>query len=100
MNSARQCWSAEVHTTPITGFTTGLGLTAALGRTDYNGKRNDNYYTLRWFAQYEVNDNLTLHLRIENLTNQKFVTEPGYLDASADMLCPGISIYGGCTVKF
>ncbi len=99
-NSARQCWTAELYTTPLPGFTTGLGLTAAVGRTDYNAERSDNYYTLRWFAQYEVNDNLTLHLRIENLTNQKFVTEPGYLDASADMLCPGISIYGGCTVKF
>ena len=47
-----------------------------------------------------MNDNLTLHLRIENLTNQKFVTEPVKGNASADMLCPGISIYGGCTVKF
>ncbi|MGN0874236.1 MAG: TonB-dependent receptor plug domain-containing protein, partial [Akkermansia sp.] len=99
-NSARQCWSAELYTTPLPGFTTGLGLTAAVGRTDYNAERSDNYYTLRWFAQYEVNDNLTLHLRIENLTNQKFVTEPVKGNASADMLCPGISIYGGCTVKF
>ncbi len=100
VNSARQCWSAELYTTPLPGFTTGLGLTAAVGRTNYKAERSDNYYTLRWFAQYEVNDNLTLHLRIENLTNQKFVTAPGYTDATADVLCPGISIYGGCTVKF
>lgn len=95
-NSARQVWSADIHTSPLKGLTTGLGLAAGTGRRDWNGSRMDSYYTLRWYARYEVNDTLTLHLRAENLTNQKFVTD----SASGNILAPGTSVYGGCTVSF
>lgn len=95
-NSCRQVWSAELHTSPLQGLTTGLGLTAASGRRDWDASRMDSYYSLRWFAQYEVNESLTLHMRVENLTNQKFVTD----SSSGNILAPGTSVYGGCTLTF
>ena len=59
----------------------------------------DAYYTLRWYACYEVNEHLTLHMRVENLTNQKFITESAY-PYGASYLNPGTAVYGGCTIKF
>lgn len=95
-NSYRQVWSADIHTHPTEQLTTGIGLAAASGRRDWNGSHMDSYYTLRWYAEYEVNETLTLHARIENLTNQKFVTD----SSSGNILSPGTSIYGGCTLTF
>ena len=60
----------------------------------------DAYYTLRWYAQYKVNEHLTLHLRVENLTNQKYVSETGYPYYADSYINAGTAIYGGCTVTF
>ncbi len=95
-NSCRQVWSADVHTSPIEKLTTGIGLAAATGRYDWNSARLDSFYTIRCYASYEVNENLTLHARVENLTNQKFITD----STNGNILAPGTSVYGGCTVKF
>ncbi len=100
--TARQCWAADIHTSPLEGLTTGLGVTAASGRSDWQGATPamlDAYYTLRWYARYEVNEYLTLHLRVENLTNQKFIAESGYPYAHS-LLNPGTALYGGCTITF
>lgn len=99
--SARQVWTADIHTSPIEGLTTGIGLTAASGRSDYSANlpRLDAYYTLRWYAQYKANEHLTFHLRVENLTNQKFVTESG-VPYEYSFINPGIAVYGGCTITF
>lgn len=95
-NSCRQVWSADLHTHPTEKLTTGIGLSAATGRRDWNSSRMDSYYTLRCYASYEVNETLTLHARVENLTNQKFVTD----SSSGNILAPGTSVYGGATVTF
>ena len=100
--TARQVWSADVHTTPLAGFTTGLGLSAASGRVDsdyYGRKPLDNYYSLRWYARYEVNEHLSLHLRVENLTNQKYVTEGSHLLGDG-IINAGTTVCGGCTLSF
>lgn len=96
--SARQVWSADIHTSPMEGLTTGIGLAAAVGRYGCWNAGVDNYYTLRWYAQYEVNEHLTFHVRVENLTDQKFITEDAGPDSS--LINSGIGIFGGCTVKF
>lgn len=101
--TSRNTWTAELHTSPIEGVTTGIGFTAASGRTNYADAATDkldNYYSLRWFAQYRVDDSLTLHLRVENLTNQRFVTEGSYGVAGDALISAGISIHGGCTITF
>ena len=98
--STRRMWSADIHTSPLTGLTTGLGLTAAAQRMDYGLNRVDSFYTLRWYADYEVNEHLNLHLRVENLTDQKFVSEFSSYDPAWSVLNPGLGVYGGCTVKF
>ena len=100
--TARQTWAADIHTSPLEGFTTGIGLAAASGRSDYEGASPsmfDAYYTLRWYARYEVNEHLTLHMRVENITNQKFITESAY-PYGASYLNPGTAFYGGCTITF
>lgn len=101
--TARNTWSAELHTTPTEGLTAGIGLVAAAGRSNYEGAstpRVDNYYSLRVFARYQVEENLTLHLRVENLTNQKFVTEGGFGTPGDALLSAGISVHGGFTLTF
>lgn len=95
-NSSRQVWSADIHTSPADGLTTGFCLSAAVGRSDYDGSPMDSFYTLRWYARYELNKHLTLHARIENLTDQKYVTD----GSNGDILAPGTSIHGGCTLTF
>lgn len=99
--TARRVLGADIHTTPFTGFTTGLGLSLACDRSNYVGAapaKFDDYYTLRWYARYELNEHLSFHLRVENLTNQKFITNgdaysPSYLNS-------GTGVYGGCTLTF
>lgn len=99
--TARQTWAADIYTSPLAGLTTGIGLAATVGRTF--ATRADNYYTLRWYAHYKVNEQLSFHLRIENLTNQKYSIEQGYNGGSysvPDMINAGVGVYGGCTVTF
>lgn len=99
-STSRQVWSADIHTSPFEGFTTGLGLSAASGCSNWDSTRLDAYYTLRWYARYEVNEHLTFHLRVENLTDQKFVSDTEYGDYSQSYLNPGIGAYAGCTITF
>ncbi len=103
--SARQCWSADIHTSPLEGLTTGVGLVAASGRTDWSGGKQDAYCILRWYAHYRLNQHLSFHLRVENLTNQRFVSESSgvgsaYYNPSGQLLNSGTAAYAGCTLTF
>lgn len=92
-DTAREVWYADFHTSPTEAFTTGLGLNVVSNRTDWGSKKLDSYYTLRWYASYEVNEHLKLHARAENLTDQKFETDGSLLNA-------GTSFHLGGTVSF
>lgn len=92
-DTAREVWYADVHTSPTEKLTTGLGLNVVGRRTDWGGHKQDSYYTLRWYASYQVHEHLKLHARVENLTNQKFETDGNLLNA-------GISLHGGATLSF
>ncbi len=107
--TARQLWSADIHTSPFEDFTTGLGLTATVGRTGTAGWDGsivplDNYFIMRWYARYQVNEHLSFHLRVENLLNQKFISEQiwqwGSHDQSGAILNSGAAVYAGCTLTF
>lgn len=107
--TARQVWSADIHTQPVETLTLGMGLSAASGRSNLSGEptsKLDAYYTLRLYAQYEVNEHLSFHLRVENLTNQKFITSPAYTSygmpdhINASLINAGTAVYAGCTVSF
>ena len=107
--TARQVWSADIHTSPTERITTGVGLSAAVGRTgfasNYQPYRNDNYCTLRWYARYKVNDHLSLHMRVENITNQKYVTESAYTvnnpaAYAQSIVCAGTTAHLGCELTF
>ncbi len=96
-DTARQTWSADIHTSPIEKLTLGLGFVGAVDRTSYmDGDRMDNYFVMRFFANYQINENVTLHMRVENLTDEDYVTSPGYVD----MLGSGTAVYGGISIKF
>ncbi len=102
-HTSRQQWSADIHTSPFEGFTTGIGLTAVSGRTGSpDGLHLDNYCILRWYARYELNEHVSFHLRVENLTNQKFIAEEVWNspDQSGAILNSGAAVYGGCTLTF
>lgn len=101
--TSRQLWSADIHTSPCEKLTVGLGLAAAVGRNSDQSQRLDNYYTLRCYAHYKVNEHLSLHLRVENLTDQQFITEPSFgypADAACSQINSGIGIFAGCTLGF
>ncbi len=101
--SVRQVWQADIHTTPVENFTTGFGFSGAVGRSHYAStpySRLDNYYTLRWYARYRVNEQLQFHIGVENLTNQKYITEGHYQDLNASFISAGISVHAGCTITF
>ena len=95
-DSCRQVWSADIHTSPEERLTVGFGAAAGNGRRDYDGSRMDSYCTLRCYAEYIINDHLKLHARVENLTDEKYVTD----SASGDLLAPGTSFYGGFTFTY
>ncbi len=112
VETARQTWSADVHTSPLEGLTTGIGLSAVVGRNDWAGYRLDNFCVLRWYARYRVNEQLTLHVRVENLADERFIASSngnvmGY-DANwqpipgfgGSLLNAGAAVYAGCTVRF
>jgi len=100
INTARQTWVLDLNTSPSEKLTIGTGFTAALGRMDYES-RVDNYFIMRAYAQYKVNENVKLHLRIENLLNQKYVTNEAWgSNESKSSLNSGAAIYGGCTISF
>ncbi len=101
VQTARQTWSADIHTSPVEGLETGIGLVAAVGRNDYDANRLDNYYCLRWYANYELNEHISFHLRVENLTDQKFIMNSnGGPDLGGSLINSGAAVYGGCTLSF
>ncbi len=96
--TARRVWAADIHTSPTDKFTFGVGVQAASGRVNYNANDPlDSYYTMRAYARYEFSENVALHMRVENITDQDYVTEGSY---PVDYLGSGVGIYGGVTVKF
>ena len=99
-SSARQVWTADVHTSPIKGLTTGIGLAAATGRYGYDSLPLDGYAILRWYATYEVNERLSLHLRVENLTNEKYMLDHDWTGPSGTWINSGTAIYTGISLKF
>ncbi len=98
--TARQTWSADINCKPCENLLIGAGLTAACGVVDSDSDKLDNYYTMRLYAKYNVNENVSLHLRLENITNQKFVIESHYSNPDYSLINSGAAIYGGCTIKF
>lgn len=99
-HSARQVWTADVYLSPEPDLVTGLGLSAAVGRCDWSGRRLDNYVVLRWYINYRLSEQMSVYLRVENLTNQRFVLDDSSMGPSADWVNPGTAVYVGCTVKF
>lgn len=103
VGTARHTINAEIHTSPMEKLTTGFGVTAALKRTDslYKNPFLDDYCTVRWFARYQVTENLALHVRVENLMNERYTTSiltnsPNNVYSQAW----GTAVYGGVTLDF
>lgn len=97
-NTARHTINAEVYTSPVEKLTVGFGVTSAMGRTDYNYARLDNFFTVRLFARYQVTDNVALHVRVENLFDQNFIITNDYNFGPRQ--ARGLGVFGGVTVEF
>lgn len=94
--TARNVFSADIHTSPIASVTTGFGLEAATARTGSVNQRLDNYAIIRWYARWQANKNLALHVRVENMSNQRYAVQ----DFGYPTLSQGLSIQGGVTLTF
>jgi iron complex outermembrane receptor protein len=97
-NTARHTINAEVYTSPVEKLTVGFGVTSAMGRTDYNYARLDNFFTARLFARYQVTDNVAFHVRVENLFDQNFIITNDYNFGPRQ--ARGLGVFGGVTVEF
>jgi iron complex outermembrane receptor protein len=103
--TARHTVNAEIHTSPTDRLTVGAGMLAGLNRTDtYGATPLDDYVTFRLFARYRVSDNVTLHCRLENLFDERYVVSKSanvysYTD-TVSMIGRGFGIFGGVTVDF
>ena len=84
--------------TPVEKLTVGFGVTSAMGRTDYNYARLDNFFTARLFARYQVTDNVAFHVRVENLFDQNFIITNDYNFGPRQ--ARGLGVFGGVTVEF
>lgn len=99
--TARHTINAEIHTSPIEKLTCGVGVLAAMNRTNtFGSNRLDNYMTCRLFARYQVTDNVALHLRLENLFDQRYEITQSPNVWSSTALARGFGIFGGVTVEF
>ncbi len=109
VNTAKQMYGADINTRPTEKLLIGLGLNAAIGRSSWTGMVDD-FYTLRLYANYQINERLHVHLRIENLTNQKYIINPSttseiyypsnLMNNSCDMINSGLGIYAGFSLTF
>lgn len=97
-NTARHTINAEIHTSPVEKLTVGFGVTSAMGRTNYDYARLDNFFTARIFARYQVTDNVTLHVRVENLFDQNYIITNDYNFGPRQ--ARGLGVFGGVTVEF
>ncbi len=94
-NSTRQLYSADINTSPTEKLTIGTGISAGVGRVNHHGEPTDNYLNMRLYAQYQVTEALKVHLRIENVLNQKYEIDP-----DTGILNSGPAIYGGFSYTF
>ncbi len=101
LGTARNTITGEFHISPTERLTTGLGVLSASNRCDTTtsgGKYLDDFVTLRWFVRYKVTDNMTLHFRIENLLNEKYIVTNDYNFGS--LQARGVGFFGGVTLEF
>lgn len=98
--TAQNVFSFDIHTSPIASVTTGFGLDAATTRTGLANQRLDNYATLRWYARWQANKNLAIHLRVENMLNERYSVDSNPYNAYTPIMSQGLSIQGGVTLTF
>ncbi len=94
-NSTRQLYSFDINTQPTEDWTIGVGISAGVGRVNHHGESTDNYLDARLYAQYQVTESLKLHVRLENVLNQKYEIDP-----DTGILNSGPAIYGGFSYTF
>lgn len=97
-STARHTISADIHTSPIENVTTGVGIVAGLNRTNWDSSRLDDFITLRWYARWQVTKNLSLHIRVENICNEKYAIQRSYNNVQS--LAWGTAVMGGLTLDF
>lgn len=101
-STARHTFSADLHTSPVESVTTGIGVLAGLNRTNWGGGPDDmldDFITLRWYARWQVNERLALHIRVENITDEKYMTQNDSYNG-VQTLAWGAAVMGGLTLEF
>ena len=87
--------TASVQYRPIEKLLLGLGATYVDTRS-YGGAPLDEYLLLRVHASYKLNENVTLHARVENLADQNYVLA----NFATPVNGAGLGFYTGITATF
>lgn len=74
------------------------GLTASyLDSRSYGGNNLSSYYLVNLYGNYEINDNVSLNLRVENVLDENYEYYNGFGSAYPGR---GRGIFGGVTIKW
>lgn len=87
--------TAAIHYRPSEELLFGMGATFVDTRA-YDGAPLDDYLLFRIHTSYRLNDMVTLHARVENLTNQDYVLA----DFGTPRQGAGLGFYTGVTAEF
>ncbi len=96
-DTARHMIKGTVYCSPIESVTTGFRVLSAMNRTCWNGQI-DNFCTVGWFAKWQATEKLAFHLRVENLTNEKYLITNDYDFGPRE--ARGTGVYGGVSFEF
>ncbi|MGJ8642492.1 MAG: TonB-dependent receptor plug domain-containing protein [Luteolibacter sp.] len=88
--------TASLDWRPVDKLVLGVGATYVDTRS-YGGAPLDDYLLLRLHGSYAVSENLTLHARVENLTDQEYELSNFF---GTSIPGAGLGFYGGLTATF
>lgn len=93
----RHSATASLDWRPTERLLFGIGASYVDDRS-YGGLPLDDYFLLRLYSRFQVRENLTLHARVENLTNSDY--QLARFPFSPVIDGPGLAFHGGLTLEF
>ena len=93
----RHTATASLDWRPMDRLLLGIGASFVDERS-YGGLPLDDYFLLRVYGRYRVSENLTLHARVENLTDTEY--QLARFPFSPVIDGAGIGVFGGLTAVF
>ncbi|NNM31138.1 MAG: TonB-dependent receptor [Akkermansiaceae bacterium] len=93
----RHVAQGNVQAHPTHDSMVGAGV-SYVGRRDYGGQDLDGYFVSRLYGEYHINENLTVHARVENLLDEDY--EHARFNFDAPRPGAGFGAFGGVTMRW